>query len=191
MEVKKTSNEYNSFDIDLMQDEKVLSIYQTGADINLSCKYGDYRKISSISFNITSNQGEVYSAFNTLYTNIINGNILGEDESLQSVKEKMQSEKGTSWYQSLVQDGVITMLCDAYPINCPNVLKITKKDDKIILTFDKVDGEFPKTPYCISINIRQAGSRIYEFCIPFKNLFKQLQTIEDKKGTAKSLTKKL
>ncbi len=191
MEVKKTSNEYNSFDIDLIQDEKILSIYQTGADINLSCKYEDYRKISNISFSINSNQGEVYSVFDKFYKDIINGNIMGEDENLQSVQEQMQWEKSTSLYEALVQNSVITMLCDAYPVKCPNVLRITKKNDEIILTFDKFDGEFPKPLYCITINMRQSGSRIYEFCIPFKTLFKQLQTVEDKKNAIKSLTKKL
>ncbi len=191
MEVKKFSNDYNSFDIDLVEDEKVLSIYQTGDDVNLSCKYEDYRKISNISFSISTNQGEVYFIFDKLYKDIINGNVLGEDESLKSVKERMQSERSTSWYQSLVQNGIITVLCDAYPIKCPNVLKIIKKEDEIILTFDKFDGEFPKAPYCISINIRQSGSRIYDFCAPFKTLFKQLQTLEDKKDVIKSLTKKL
>ncbi len=102
MEVKKINNEYNSFDIDLIQDEKVLSIYQTGADINLSCKYEDYRNISSISFSINNNQGEVYSVFDKFYKDIINGNILGEDENLQSVQEQMQCEKGASWYKFLV-----------------------------------------------------------------------------------------
>ncbi len=189
MKVKKISNEYNSFDIDLIQDEKVLSIYQTGSDINLSCKYEDYRKISSISFNIDSNQGEVYSVFDKFYTDIINGNILGENENLQSVQETMEYEKSTSWYKSLVQNGVITMLCDAYPIKCPNVLKIAKKDDEIILTFDKFDGGLPKVPYYISINVRQSGSRIYDFCIPFNTLFKQLQTVEDKKDAIKAYQK--
>ena len=164
---KKTSNEYNSFDIDLIQDEKVLSIYQTGADINLSCKYEDYRKISNISFNIASNQGKVYSVFDKFYTDIINGNVLGENENLPIVQEKMQDEKSTSWYKSLVQNSVITMLCDAYPINCPNVLKISKKDDEKILTFDKFDGELPKAPYCITINIRQSGSRYMIFVFHF------------------------
>ena len=114
---------------------------------------------------------------------------MGEDENLQSVQEKMQYERCTSWYKSLVQNWVITMLCDAYPIKCPNVLKIAKKDEEIILTFDKFDGELPKTPYCISINIRQSGSRIYDFCIPFNTLFKQLQNVEDKKNAIKCLKK--
>ncbi len=191
MKVKRNRNEYNSFDIDLIQDEKMLSIYQTGADINLSCRYQDYRKISNISFNIPDNQGEIYSVFNKLYTNIISGNIFGEDESLQSVQEKIQSEKNTSWYRSLVQNNVITLLCDAYPIQYPNVLKIAKKKEEIVLTFDKVDGGFPKDPYSISIHVRQSGSRIYEFCIPFKTLFLQLQTVENEKEETKSLTKKL
>lgn len=189
MEIKKTINEYNALDIDLIQDEKILSIYQSGADINLACKYSDYRKISSISFNIYSNQGEVYAIFNKIYTNIINGNILGENENLRIIQEKMQSEKCTSWYQSLVKNGVITVLCDAYPVKFPNVLEIIKKENEIVLTFTKFEGEFPKAPYCISINIRQSGSRIYEFCIPFKTLFQELQTIETKKEI--NLTKKL
>ena len=191
MVVKKNHNEYNSFDFDLIQNEKILSIYQTGDDINISCKYEDYRKISNISFNVDSNQGELYSIFNKFYTDIINGNVLGEDETLQKVQEKIQHEKCTSWYQSLVQNGAITMLCDAYPIKYPNILKITKKEDEIILTFDKIDGGLPKTPYCISINIRQSGSRIYEFCIPFKTLFKQLQNIDIEKEPTKNLIKKM
>ena len=191
MNIQKNLNDYGTFDIDLIKDDKVLSIYQTGADINFSCRHKDYRKISNITFNITSNQEEIYTIFNKLYTNIINGNVIGEDENLQSVQEKMQLEKCTSWYQSFVKNGVITMLCDAYPIKYPNVLKITKKEDEIVLTFDKVDGGVPKFPYYISINIRQSGSRIYEFCAPFKTLFKQLQTVDDKKEVTKSLTKKL
>ena len=191
MEIKMNNNEYNSYDIDLIQDEKVLSIYQTGADITMSCKYKDYRKISSISFNISSGEGEVYTIFDKLYTDIINGNILGESEDLPRVQEKMCYEQNTSWYKELVCNGIITVLCDAYPVKCPNILKISKKDEKIILTFDKVDGELPKAPYCITINIRQSGSKLYEFCIPFNTLFKQLQTVNDKKDDIKSLTMKI
>ncbi len=70
-------------------------------------------------------------------------------------------------------------------------IKNNKKKDEIVLTFNKFNGEFPKASYCVSINIRQSGSRIYEFCIQFKTLFKQLQTVEDKKETIKGLAKKL
>ena len=38
--------------------------------------------------NIASNQKEAYSIFDKFYIDIINGNILGENENLQSVQEK-------------------------------------------------------------------------------------------------------
>ncbi len=190
MILKKYSNDYNSFDIDFIQDGKILSIYQTGADINFSCKYEDYRSLSSISFQISSDQEEVYPLFHKLYTNIITGNVMGEDPSLQRVQESMQSETSMSWYQSIIQDGVITIYCDAYPMDCPNVLKIMKQEDGIILTFDKVEGDMLKMPYCIPINIRQSGSRIYDFSIPFKTLFMELQAVEEKEEAPKSLLKK-
>lgn len=190
MIIRKISNDYNSYNIDLIQNGKVLSIYQVGEDISFSCRYEDYRKISNISFSISHNQEELYCKFNKLYVDIVNGNVLGEEPNIQRVQERMRVEKCMSWYQSLVRNGVITMHSDDYPINCPNVLKIMKTDDEITLAFDKTDGKIPKMPYCISIGIRQSGSRIYDFCIPFKTLFKQLQNVEEKKEPIKSLVRK-
>lgn len=82
-------------------------------------------------------------------------------------------------------------MCDAYPLKCPNTLKITRLDDRIVLEFDKSqDLYIPKPSYNISINIRQSGSRIYDFCTPFNTMFKQLQGLEEQKGIVKSFTKK-
>lgn len=178
MLIKKRFNDYSTVDIDLINDGKVLSIYQGGSDLNLSCRYEDYSDVSKITFDISKEQEELYSIFDKLYTDIIDGNILGEDMSVKTVQISSELEKCTSWYDSIVQDAVITIMCDAYPIDCPNILRIKKEQYKIILEFDKCIGKFSiKAPYCISINIRQSGSRIYEFCIPFNTMFKQLQNI--------------
>ncbi len=77
MVIRKIPNDYNSFNIDLINDGKVLSIYRTGSDVNFSCKYGDYRRISQIMFSISSNQEELYGIFNKLYESIVTGNVLG------------------------------------------------------------------------------------------------------------------
>lgn len=103
----------------------------------------------------------------------------------------MDRQKSLSSYQTINQNGVITVMCDAYPLKSPNTLRITKLEDRITLEFDKAqDPYIPKSPYSISINIRQSGSRIYEFCIPFNTMFKQLQGLEEQKDSAKCLTKK-
>ena len=191
MIIKKRPNDYDTFDIDLINDEKVLSIYQGGSDPNLSCKYEDYRGISNISFDIPKEDEEVYSIFDKLYTDIVNGNVLGEDMNSQMVKERIELQKCMSWYSQIVQNGVVIVMCDAYPLSCPNILRIRKLNDRIRLEFDKSIGEgMFKAPYCISINIRQSGSRIYDFCIPFNTMFKQLQNIVVTKDSVKALAKK-
>ncbi len=179
MIIKKTLNDYNTFDIDLIKDNKILSIYQSGDDINFSCKFDNNSKISNIDFSI-SNEDNIYYIFNKLYENIINGNVLDENINLNEVKKRIEFQKNMSYYNSLVKDNIITILSDAYPISSPNILKINKNDNEIILSFYKIGNEYPKSPYYIPINIRQSGSRIYEFCIPFKTVFDELQNIEDK-----------
>ncbi len=178
MIIEKILNDYNNFDINLIDNNKVLSIYQTGDDINISCKYEDYQKISNISFNIPNNNEELYFIFDKLYTDIINANIFGEEINSNTIKS-MEIEKSMSWYKSLVNDNIITVLSDSYPTDYPNILKIIKNNNEIILSFIKIDGKIPKPTYSIPINIRESGSRIYEFCIPFKTLFLQLQNIEN------------
>lgn len=188
MLIKKRTNAYNTFDIDLINDGKILSIYQSGSDPNLSCRFEDYRSISNITFDIPREQEELYSIFEKLYTDIINGNVLGEDTSIQSVQESMELQKSMTWYQTINQNGVITVMCDAYPLKCPNTLRITRLETGIILEFDKSQDLYvPKPQYNISINIRQSGSRIYEFCIPFYTMFKQLQGLEEQNDITKSL----
>ena len=89
MIIKERTNDYGTLDIDLINDKKVLSIYQGGSDINLSCKYDDYHSISNISFDIPEEDEELYSIFDKLYTDIVNGNVLGEDVNLQRVQESI------------------------------------------------------------------------------------------------------
>lgn len=191
MIIRKKANDYNTFDIDLVNDGKVLSIYQGGADPNISCRFEDYRRISNITFDIPRDEEELYSIFEKLYIDIINGNVLGEDTSIPSVQESMKLQKSMSWYPTINQNGVITVMCDAYPLKCPNTLRITKLESGITLEFDKSQDMYTiKAPYSVSINIRQSGSRIYEFCIPFNTMFKQLQGLEEKKDNAMSFTKK-
>ncbi len=180
MNITKTKNEYDTFNIKLEDENKVLSINQVGQDLNIACKYNDYRKLSDISFSISIENEELYFPFNKLYSNIVDGNILGEDISLDRVKQTSNLEKNTNLYQKIVQNEVITILSDTTPIDYPNILRIIKEEDKIILKFEKVEAHFRKIPFYIPIDIRTSGSRLYDFSIPFKTLFKELQNLKDK-----------
>ena len=186
MNIKKIINDYNTFDIQLMDGDKVLSIYKRGDDPNISCRYKDFRIIDNISFKIPKENEQLYLIFNNLYMNIINGNVYGENINPKRVRERMNLEKAMPYYKEIVQNNTIVVMCDAYPISCPNILRIKKDDNKILLEFEKIIDDYNyKVPFSIAINIRQSGSRIHEFCIPFNNLFKQLQFIEDKEYVKK------
>lgn len=192
MEIKKHVNDYGSFDITLSDSDKVLSIFLGGDDVNISCRFVDYKKITEIKFNIPEEESEIYSIFEKLYTNIINGNVLGENEEDDLTKRKMEIQRNYSWYSEIVKNGLVTIISDAYPINCPDVLRISKRDGRIVLWFIQENSkEFrqPKNPYCININVRQSGSRLYDFCFPFRTLFRDLQHVDDPK--MKTLKNKL
>lgn len=179
MILKKKSNEYNSYDIELIDEDKVLSIRQTGDDYTWFIRLNDYSHITDVDFVIPASE-EVYPLFRELYERIVSGNVLGYDKIDEKIRESMEMETHTSWYKNTVKDGVITIMCDAYPMAVPNILTIKCEDDAVSLGFKKVESEREhKTKYLISINIRQSGSRIYDLANPFKLLFRELQLVKE------------
>ena len=184
MVIEKQINDYGSFDITIKDSEKVLTIFLGGDDPNISCRYEQYKRISEISFDILESESEIYPIFEKLYDNIVSGNVLNGNSSNKTTIEMMESQRSHSWYKDIVSSDTITIISDAYPIKCPNVLKIKKTEGKIELEFTKEDGREMgqyKSPNNITINIRQSGSRIYDFCIPFKTLYSDLQNITETK----------
>ncbi len=182
MQIKKMANEYGSYDFSFISEGMKVSMMQTGDDHTFIARYENIVPLSSLEFAIMeSDNYEVYSLFLKLITRIISGNVMDWDLKRDDAEEKIAMEKCTSWYKSVVHEGVIIIMSDAYPIRCPNTLTITQEQGAIILKFDKVDGremgEY-KSKYDITINIRQSGSRIYDLAFPFKLLFRELQELE-------------
>lgn len=175
MKIKKIRNDEGTYNILLIQENSTLTILQQGMDYTLECKCNTYKMISKIDFEINKDMEEIYEIFNNLYETIINCNIPTETPNMPLYKE-------------IVQNGVITVKCDAHSINTPNILRISKREDETInLNFEKIPSLEFKIPDRVSVHIRQSGSRIYGFACPFKTLFLELQNVreinEDKKLT--------
>ena len=188
MIIKKTPNEYESYNISLIDEGKVLSLMQTGDDHTFVARLDDYSHITNLDFVIPESE-EIYALFNRLYERIITGNVMDWDMSTPEEMEKAEMERSTSWYKQVVQDSDIKIMCDAYPIKCPNTLTISKVEGAIVLRFEKVENprlEY-KSKFSISINIRQSGSRIYDLAFPFKLLFRELQLVKDSEVKQKKL----
>lgn len=181
MIVNKKANEYGSSDFYFINYGVSVSIMQTGDDHTLIARYQNLAPIDKLNFIITeSDNFEVYKLFCKLYERITSGNVMDWDLNRPDTLEKMETERSTSWYKKTVQDGVISIMSDAYPVRCPNTLTIRREPGAIILGFDKVDGrdfgEY-KSKYDITINVRQSGSRIYDLAFPFRKLFQELQSM--------------
>ena len=178
MVIEKKRNDEGTYDITIEKDNKKLRIFQTGQDYTINCQYVDYIRITDIDFEILEEES-IYPFFNELYENIVLGNCLGEKNITKETLERMNGMINSSIYKEIVKDRVITIFCDANPITCPNILKIQKMEGKILLSFTQVKGNMPKRKDAISIHIRQSGSRLAEFCYPFKYLFQNLQSIQE------------
>ena len=186
MIIKKNKNDYDSYNIEITDENKILVILQTGDDHTWYVRYQDYSRVSEMEFVIPENEEELYPLFESLYERIVSGNVMGWDINRADTQERMASETSTTWYKKTVQNGVITIMSDAYPISLPNILTIKKVDGAIVLGFKKIENEERqyKSKFSISINVRQSGSKIYDLAFPFRLLFEELQLIqvEDIKG---------
>ena len=184
MIVEKRYNDYGLFDIIMKDSNKVLSVSLSGDDHNISCNYDSFEKISEISFDILNEEDELYPIFEKLYNNIVSGNILNGNLNDPDTLAYMEHQRNYSWYSDIVDNDGITIISDATPVTCPNILKIKKELDRIKLVFTQEDGKkkgVPKNPFSINIHVRQSGSKLYDFCIPFKTLYKDLQNVTEKK----------
>lgn len=178
MKINKVNNEYDAFDFDFTKDGKMLSIDKDDSNLYITCKYLNYKETTNITFTI-SKDDEIHSVFNKLYTNITGGNIFDDLNDSEKSKTILKNE---SVYKKIVKDNVITIHCDAYPLEYPNILKIKKENENIILDFKKVNKEnLFKCSYTISINIKMKDSRLLDFCIPFNTMYNDLQRIENSK----------
>lgn len=186
MIINKNKNDYDSYNIEIIDEDKVLVIQQAGDDNTLYVRYKDFSRVSEMDFVIPDSEEELYPLFESLYERIVSGNVMGWDVNRADTQERMASETSTTWYKKTVQNGVITIMCDAYSISLPNILTIKKVDGAIVLGFKKIENEERqyKPKFSISINVRQSGSKIYDLAFPFRLLFEELQLIqvEDIKG---------
>lgn len=172
MKINKYENEYDSYDIEIINNDKVLKIFRQGESITIDINKENYSKISNINFDINEEDGYLYMIFDKLYTNIMYSNVRYSSSS-EDLYNLVHDE--------IVNDNKVIINSDSYPLVCPNTLEISKNDNNIFLNFNKVDGlkynQF-KMPHDIPIHIRMSGSRIREFSILFDVMFRELQLLE-------------
>lgn len=174
MYIKKSINDNGNYDISIEEDNKLLKIYRSGNDTSLSCRYNNFKNFIVISFVIKKEHTYLFSIFENLYRNLIDLNDSTDKE------EKEFWKNYTPWMNEIVSPNGIT-IWDEPIILTSNVLRIQKKEDKIILYFINYNKEKErrkeKENKSISIHIINGHSRLKKFALPFHNLFEELQDL--------------
>lgn len=122
-------------------------------------------------FKIDESNVRVYDIFNKLYNDLI-------DCKLPFDSDKERLRRLTN-YSLLVQDNVITWVCDDYPFDIAPSFKIEKIDEKFIITFDRgKEEEYMANKYSISVRIRNSGSLYQPFNANFMTLYHELCNLD-------------
>ena len=178
MEIIREKNKYydDTYDYILIQDNKKLYIDHPGVGdtywlMSDGTRIG-YKEEKEITFEITKENEEVYSLFEDLYMEVVNGRPSGMDEDFKDTYE----------YHILVdEDKNINWISDNGPEEGEDRVTISKQDDKIVLKFVRNDiinkYEFKSSEY-ISVRFRNDGSRYGFFHTSFQNLYNRIQGID-------------
>ena len=183
MEIKKRFNKFEKcFDIEFIEKDKYLKIF-FGGNLDLymvleNDKILPQNQNISLYFDITKEDYEIYSIFDSLYINIINGRPFGEDSLSIDYDYKERDS-----YKRLVDNNLnITWISDDGPPEMEDKLEITKLDeDRYRLTFIRNDKPLDigfKNSMGISIRFRNSGSRYDPFNCLFMQMYHKLQDID-------------
>lgn len=185
MEIQKVKNTEGSYDIWLKKDNKELKIMFAGnQDLYISLSNGDFipqRQNTSMYFDITKENYEIFSAFDKLYNNIINGNIFDKD---MHSKYRLDYLKSYDYHNIVDKEKNINWISDDGPEELEDRITISKSDeDTYRLTFFRNDKELDcgfKSNTSIFVRFRTSGSRYGFFYCPFMIMFQELQNLDPK-----------
>lgn len=183
MNIRKIRNNEESYDFELEKGEKVLNIY-FGGTLDLYMSLSDGKKLlpgksRSITYDITKEDYEIFTLFESLYEEVIIGDVFGsKDRNNFTIDERLLEQ-----YKSLVDDDKnICWISDDDSQEVEDRVIISKVDeDTYRLTFKRNDKQKEsgfKNPFGISVRFRNSGSAYYPFNCIFMRLFNRLQEID-------------
>jgi len=178
MEIKRSKNQFNCFDYSLMNDGKELKvIYAGNLDLYFMVNNGKsipYAENVNISFDITKEDYEIFCLFESLYNEVISGNVF-EDCDYNSY--------GSYQYKLLVDDEQsINWISDDGPAECEDRLSFMRIDNdtyRLIFYRNNVPMDFGfKSSFNIVVRFRNSGSRYDPFNCVFMRFYQRLQEVD-------------
>ncbi len=205
MKITLRDSEYNTKDIELIEDNKKLTILFGGnGDLywifnNKDCSC--FEEIHTDTFTITKENYKLYELFNILYDDIEKLRVFDRDEIpyyvesredyINWLNEKELEKKrcimfGYSNYNTLFDENnkTITWYSDETNRLVSNYVKIIKKEETFELVFgtqEYIDGYEREDNFLgtIGVRFRNSGSSYDPFNVSFMKMFQELEKIDD------------
>lgn len=186
---KESSTDYPN--IRISDGEKSFVIIRKNApDLYLIPDFNAINDNDDIKFVINESDDKIYSIFEILYHDIINGNVFGSENETKKLKhkeiEQRKENQKLAQRTGLVKDGVIFWHSEDFDLfELSAVLKIEKHEKGIEITFskNKTDKDFLCNWPTYAIRISESWSIYQSFFCPFVRLHRQLQALEVDKST--------
>lgn len=133
----------------------------------------------TVFFDITKENYEIYLIFDSLYKDIISGNVFGIDSPYSECVDYTKTDE----YKNLVdKDFNINWISDEGLSDVEDKLKISVvNNDTYRLTFSRNNTPIRyglKNTFGMSIRVRNSGSRYYPFNCVFMRMYYNLQNID-------------
>ena len=195
MEIKREKNSEGCYDYRLIDGSRKLDILFAG-NLDLYMALGNGRMIPDdanvfINFDITKENYEIYSLFDNLYNEIVDGKVFIRDEAdefLEDITGYSYGEfdyKDTYAYKELVdKDGSIKWISDDGPREVEDSVHIFRLNDDVIrLSFYRNDLPMDfgfKSSSRIIVRFRNSGSYYDPFNCVFMRMYNNLQKVDPK-----------
>lgn len=181
MEIKKQYNG-ESYDFAFRKDNKILEIlFARNLDLYFRVREKDVllgEVNRTIDFDITKEDYEIYSIFDSLYREIISGKLFDEYEGMYNYDYKRSDAYG----MLVDRNKNINWISDDGPTDVEDRLKISKLNKDVYrLSFIRNDKPLDfafKSAHSIVIRFRNSGSLYTPFNVAFMRLYQRLQNID-------------
>jgi len=187
MNIEKTKNMMGSYDFCLTKKDKTLKIIFAGnLDLYFMLSNGKmlpYKQNVSLFFDIDKEDNEIFELFDSLYKDVISGNVFGKDALFETYYDPKKYTESFEYSLLVDENFNINWVSDDGPLELEDSLTISKiDDDKYRLIFNRndkpLDFGFKSSNY-INVRFCNSGSRYNPFNCVFMRMFNRLQEIDN------------
>lgn len=186
MIINRSKNSMSTYDFEIINNNKKLRIFFAG-NLDLYMQLSNGELISSedntiLDFDITKENYDIYSIFDSLYKSIINGEPFSDDLDLLEYSNYIDYKNRYEYKNLVDKDLNINWISDDGPTESEDMIRVSVLDEdtyRLLFFRNNIPLDIGiKNPFGITIRFRNSGSKYEPFNCVFMQMFHKLQSID-------------